>query len=113
MEFQDQEAIRTCSEQAIRWPQVLATIVIGEQRSCKCVQIARGNALQDCKEIRLRDRMRHQRYGQTDGFECIRANQEGTYGESVSPETPHPCQTCITRFTRSGRTPPQTALLKR
>ena len=56
MGCQDQEAVRTCSEQAMDGLQVLATVVIGEQHSCRCIQTACGKALQDRKEICLRDR---------------------------------------------------------
>jgi len=68
MGCQDQEAVRVLNRLGDGL-QVLATVVIGGQHSCKCVQTACGNALQDCKEIRLRGRMRPQRHGQTDGFE--------------------------------------------
>jgi hypothetical protein len=57
MGCQDQEAVRVLSRPCDGL-QVLAIVVIGEQPSYKCVQTARGNALQDRKEIRLRDRMR-------------------------------------------------------
>src|SRR2546430_8213998 len=90
-------------EQTVDGPQMLTTVVIGEEDGCEQAQTALGKAAQDRKEIRLRHRMHSKQHGQTDGFEGIRADQEGTYGESVSTETPYEVAQARRQETKADR----------